>query len=501
MERHDNNSVLEESKSTGISFFQSAHFKLLIFGAILLIYGIIFSILFASNTMYSSSSMQNIISLQTDYYAGYATLSPMHLNLSNYMNLHNEDYFNRYEKSKGELFYFIELLASADLDVYSHDLAQLCEKYIQAADQAIIYSKQSNSELMETYFNEAERIKTLITLFSPYTNSEINGIISGNLTKLNTGMFEQLRYTIALFALTTILIIIAAAMFVRYFISPMKGLTSLVQNISIEQWEIQPPPNAPMDEAGLLIRFFYKMLNVSRGQYDQLLHKQQLERDLQNERERSIRSEALLAKSQLQVFQSQINSHFLFNTLNILSRLAYIEHAPRVQNATNLLAKFLRTTLNQFDQVIPLSDEFDNVENYIDIQKLRFGERIQFESEMDIDLEWFEIPAMTIQPLVENAFRHGLSEKKSGFIKYAAQKVGSSMEIYSWDDGKGISDERQREIMELFQSDDINMTGKDCIGLYNVYSRLNLCYPNKVVPKIESKLGIYTKIGFIIDLS
>ena len=499
MERHDDYTILDESNKVDILFLQSARFKLLLFGTLLLVYGIVFSVLFARISIASSNSMQAVISEQMGCYAGQASLDTMQLNFENYLNLNNEDYLNRYEESKSELLRYIELLKNKNFSVYSHDLARVCEKYIQTTDFTISCRWVSSVDLLENAYKDSVRTRGLISIFSVYSVSEIESITNARLFALHNDLFFQLQITIVILSAVTLLIIVVATLFVRRFLSPLHRLTGLVRSVSVEPWEIQTPPISSKDEMGLLVHAFYEMLNKSRRQYDHLLLKQQLEKELQEERERGVRAEALLAKSQLQVFQSQINSHFLFNTLNTVSRLAYIEQAPRTQDATNLVSQFLRVTLNQFNRIIPLAEEFENVENYIKIQKLRFGERIRYEGAMEVELEWFELPVMTIQPLVENALRHGLSGKDSGFIKYAAEKEENSVLIYVWDDGQGVSSQRQNEILRCLHEDDERKV-LDCIGLLNVYRRLKLCYPGKVMPVIESLPNAFSKFGFRIIL-
>ncbi len=470
------------------------------FGAVLVIYGILFSALFGRIILSLSGSTEETITLQSRYYNGYAVLSPMHVNLNNYLNLYSEEYLGRYEESKTEFMAFIELLKSDEFGVYSHDLARICEKYVQAADQAVADRERSSGKERVASYQEADRIKNLITLFSSYSIKEIEEAINTNLASLNNDMFSEFRNTIIALLVATLLLIAAAALFVRYFLSPLHSLTGLVRRVSAETWEVQTAPDTRKDEMGLLIQAFYEMLNNNRHQYDELLRKQRLEMELKEEREKNIQSEALLAKSELKVFQSQINSHFLFNTLNTVSRMAYMENAPQVQNATNLVAQFLRTTLNQFNRVVTLSEEFSNVENYVEIQTLRFDDRIQVEAVMDVEFEWFEVPSMTLQPLVENAFRHGVSDKKSGFIKYAAEKEGDSLLLSVWDDGKGMTPEQQKKLYERLQNGE-SSENLEHMGLFNIYKRLCLYYPGRVTPVIDSEPGRFSKIGFLIGLS
>lgn len=501
MERYHDHPILEKSIAVNIPFFQSSRFKMVMFGAVLVAYGILFSSLFCRISFRLSDDMQNTVSIQSDYYAGYSALAPLHLNLNNYLNLYTDEYLARYEENKESFLSFIALLKSDDFGVYSHDLARICEKYLACADDAISYRRQSDTSSMLASYDSATRIQEIISMFSAYSVKEIESTINTKFSTLNHTMMVEIRNTILALFLATVFLITAASLFVRYFLSPLYRLTTLVKSVSTDSWEIQSPSKTRKDEMGILICAFYEMLNKLRRQFDELLKKQQLEKELQMEKEKAIRQEALLARSELKVFQSQINSHFLFNTLNIISRLAYLEDAPKVQHASNLLAQFLRTTLNQFNRVVTLSEEFSNIENYLEIQKLRFGDRIQCEGDMDVDFEWFKLPSMTLQPLVENAFKHGIAEKKSGYIKYAAKKENDCIFLYVWDDGKGMTDERRAELLDHLRQDAASDQVGDCIGLINVYRRLNLCYPGKVSPVIESEWNHFTKIGFLVNLS
>lgn len=501
MEGYHNHTILEKSATVKIPFFQSSRFKLLMFGTILIAYGILFCTLFCRISFRLSDDIQDTVSIQSQYYTGYSSLAPLHLNLNNYLNLYTEEYLQRYEENKASFCSFIELLQSDDFGVYSHDLARICEKYLVCADEAITYRMQSDTPAMLQSLENAERIQQIISMFSAYSIKEIETAVNEKFAFLNHNMITQIQYTILALFIVTLILIGVAALFVHYFLSPLYRLTTLVKSVSTDSWQIQSPSCTRKDEMGILICAFYEMLNKLRRQFDELLQKQQLEKELQKEHEKSIRQEALLAKSQLRVFQSQINSHFLFNTLNVISRLGYLENAPRVQNASNLLAQFLRTTLNQFNHTVTLTEEFTTIENYLEIQKLRFGDRIQFDSDMDIDFEWFKIPSMTLQPLVENAFQHGVAGKKNGYIKYAAEKEDDTIFLYVWDDGKGMTSQRRLELLECLERDVTGEEVTDCIGLVNVYRRLNLCYPGKVTPVIESEPDQFCKIGFVIKLS
>ncbi|MCD8023854.1 MAG: histidine kinase, partial [Lachnospiraceae bacterium] len=161
-----------------------------------------------------------------------------------------------------------------------------------------------------------------------------------------------------------------------------------------------------------------------------------------------------------------------------------------------LLAQYLRTVLDQFNRVVTLTEEFESIQTYVEIQKLRFGDHILFESELDMDLEWFKVPAMTIQPLVENAFQHGVRNEKRGYIRCVAEKDGEDVLLYVWDDGVGLTEEKRTQLLQSLSEGDMNENPEKNIGLSNVWRRLNLYYPGRVTPFIRGAENEYSQMGF-----
>jgi two-component system, LytTR family, sensor kinase len=135
----------------------------------------------------------------------------------------------------------------------------------------------------------------------------------------------------------------------------------------------------------------------------------------QDERERALRAESAATVARLQALQSQLNPHFFFNTLNAISTLV-VEH--RNEEATSMIARLghlLRATLKQDAMArVALADELDYAQRYLDIEQVRFGDRLRVRCEVEQDAYGAAVPLLLLQPLLENAIRHGIARKPTG---------------------------------------------------------------------------------------
>jgi two-component system, LytTR family, sensor kinase len=197
--------------------------------------------------------------------------------------------------------------------------------------------------------------------------------------------------------------------------------------------------------------------------------------------------ERLLIQARVDALISQINPHFLFNTLNTISSL--IRYEP--DTARKLLSKLssiLRRRLRTQTHFQPLRQELEFIDDYLDIEMARFGrDKLQFRK--DIDPETFDavVPSMILQPLVENAIRHGIGPKiEGGSITVRAKRKEGRIAVEVTDDGVGITLTPQKEI---------SATG---IGIMNVRERLRALYGQEFQMKIESQPGVGTTVSFEI---
>lgn len=189
--------------------------------------------------------------------------------------------------------------------------------------------------------------------------------------------------------------------------------------------------------------------------------------------------------------QSQIQPHFLFNTLNSIIALSAID-LNKMNDLLHELSEFLRSKLRlqNIDELIPIEDELNIIRSYLNIEKVRFGDRLQVEWQIDID-EDIKIPFLTIQPLVENAIRHGIMKRiKGGKVIIKISVYDDYAEITVEDNGVGMSDDQLKNLLKRKNN---SRTG---IGLINTNQRLIRHFGRGL--QIKSAIDQGTSISFIV---
>ena len=194
-------------------------------------------------------------------------------------------------------------------------------------------------------------------------------------------------------------------------------------------------------------------------------------------------NQQLLLKARMDALTSQINPHFLFNTLNTVSSL--IRFDPDMARGVVLkLSNILRRLLRKHETFVPLREELDFIDDYLDIEVIRFGrDKLQFFKEVDDDtLEAF-VPSMLLQPMIENSIKHGLAPRlEGGQIHLRSHLRDGRLSIEIKDNGLGISPERLAEVYG------------GGIGISNVHERLRLLYGDQFKMDIQSLEGQGTQI-------
>ena len=197
--------------------------------------------------------------------------------------------------------------------------------------------------------------------------------------------------------------------------------------------------------------------------------------------------ERLLLQARMAALQNQINPHFLFNTLNSVSSLVRI--APDTARELIIkLAAILRRLLHSSDAFVPLQEEIDFIDNYLDIEVVRFGrDKLQVIKELDPASLDVMVPCMLLQPLVENSIKHGLSSKiDGGSIFLRSQLADSLLTIEVEDDGVGMG---AAQLLERPSG-----LGQGGIGMANVAERLKVLYGESARMTIDSRNGTGTLV-------
>ncbi len=195
----------------------------------------------------------------------------------------------------------------------------------------------------------------------------------------------------------------------------------------------------------------------------------------------------LLAKAELHALQAQINPHFLFNAINTVASLTRSDPETARDLLVHLGAFFRKNLAQQQNELVPLREELEQVKSYLRIEQARFGEKLGVEFAVPDDAECL-LPPLLLQPIVENAVKHGIQKKLgAGRVRISAEKAGGDMELTVVDDGVGMDEARARTLFS-------ETRGKNSIGLINVNARLVNLYGPEYALSVTSETGKGTTV-------
>ncbi|UVI31064.1 sensor histidine kinase [Paenibacillus spongiae] len=265
---------------------------------------------------------------------------------------------------------------------------------------------------------------------------------------------------------------------------PIYRLIALIKRVETEDFQIEYV-NPPRNEIGHLIR---SVIQMSR----------KLDETIRN----LYQAEIVRKESELQALKSQINPHFLFNTLEMIKMKAEIDEADSTVDMITALGKLVKSSVFQGNGFITFREETEYLTNYFYIQESRYATR--FEMTVDVEdeiLDWY-LPKILIQPLIENAFYHGLEMKQGkGKLSVTIWRESDYVKVQVADDGLGMSPERLQQLMLQFQnSTSYASRSKKSIGLANVYARMQLYFGGPYTMNINSEQGLGTQITLILPI-
>jgi two-component system sensor histidine kinase YesM len=217
----------------------------------------------------------------------------------------------------------------------------------------------------------------------------------------------------------------------------------------------------------------------------------------------------LQKQAQLDALQSQINPHFLYNTLDSIRGLAYTEGAENTADMIEAMSAFFRYSIGGTNDLVELQQEIKSLDNYMHIQKYRFNNRYKVVKQIDSDsndLLNYRLPKLTLQPLIENAIYHGLEKKtEGGEIILRIITTQSRLIISVIDNGVGMDDSTLRRLNEEFENESIAQLEKPNsetrgVALVNVNARIKLLFGNNFGLTAYSTIGIGTEFQITLPL-
>ena len=254
------------------------------------------------------------------------------------------------------------------------------------------------------------------------------------------------------------------------------------------------------DEVGSLARGFNYMIE----EIQHLVEKQEETiEELKWERDYVAEIQMQKRKAELNALQAQINPHFLYNTLNAITWQAADQGAEEISILSNALGKFFRVSLSKGAEVITLREELEHVTSYLDIQKIRYYSRLNYEIQAE-DI-WLDcrVIKLILQPLAENSIYHGIKEKEgAGLIKISVeldhQGTVPLLKLVVWDNGKGIPAAKLDYLNNALRRGEKDRT--EGYGIFNVNERVRLFYGEEFGLQYESVEGEWTRAALTVPV-
>jgi two-component system, sensor histidine kinase YesM len=408
--------------------------------------------------------------------------TPSNENLETFSIIRNLDYFYK-DKQK---FVKVEINSSAIRDIFNNvtfkgdvyllnergDIEYTTNNFLKQMDKSINFN-QINKE------NNQVTIRTKLNSGSYLNDWTIVGTISEEtmLTTVNKSKLFIFFLACINFLAPTIIIVIIS----RSFLTRLQRILRHVKRMENQNFELIDDQEFE-DEIGQLTSEFNRMTKKIKDLINDVLLVNIQNKDLEIKRNRA----------QLSALQSQINPHFLFNALETIRMRSLMKEEKETAKIIHNMAKIFRNSLTWGRDFVPIRDEVNLIISFLEIQRYRFGDKLDYEIHLDESTEECKIPNMAILPFIENASIHGIEPlKEDGKIILSISLKDNLLTCVIKDNGVGMTEgKREQLVASLKNEEDI----RENVGIKNVYYRLNLYYQDQFYFNIDSHLDYGTTI-------
>lgn len=413
-----------------------------------------------------------------------------------------ENYYRYEEQYRGLMEKLNDKIMDNPVKLLEKNIRKMSETYLDYTAETVLAKRGRNVEKYKSFYAESLQLYHYLNSYI----SQLNVLQFKNNTSSYRALQGAIHYlevasSVVLVLMMSVCIIMLFFM-IKGVVSPLTGLASTANLVGQGNFNVKMPPTDAQDEVGVVTRAFNTMVSSLR-EYMKLT-RENMEKE-QEMMERELLMEAHLKEAQLKYLQSQINPHFLFNSLNAGAQLAMMEDAEKTCIFVERMAEFFRYNVKKGSEAATLQEEVEAVENYIYILNVRFAGDIHYTTDVDETVLEYKVPSMILQPIVENAVNHGIRNIEwEGKIHLEVKQKGEFIRISVTDNGKGISQQRIRQIINGEIQSDESPGDSTGIGMNNVISRLELYYKQKDLLTIHSpgeNQGTEVAILIPIDLN
>jgi two-component system sensor histidine kinase YesM len=439
-----------------------------------------------SELIYGNKELDNFI--ESGYSSKFSAPNTFPFNYENpdYEKKTNITYFSRYLNKEN-----YSLLGYLMINIKKKNLFTNIDDYCNGVfDSTFIVDQNGNliykignldynKAMLEKVNNDTLKIKNekymeFNNVIEAYPEWRVIGLISLDSLNKNLNAIKVLIYCIGIFSIAVVIFI--SHITSRKITDPIYDITKAMNKFENGEWPDKLEAKTE-DELKYLIISFNNMIHNMKNLVEQIY----------KEEEENKKLEVESMKTQLDLLQSQINPHFIHNTLNTINYLAIKNNQGEIREIIQSFNSLLRQSISTNKKLITLKEELTCTQNYLKIQKYRYGDIVKLVCNIPEELCDYLVPKLILQPLVENSLYHGIVPKGyAGTIRIDILPQKDFISIRIIDDGVGISNKKTEH------------KGFNGISLENISERLILYFGSEYVLKVYSKIGIGTCIEFNI---
>lgn len=413
----------------------------------------------------------------------------IHHSVYEYLTVKNSNTLENYYRCEMEFRGLISGLNEKNIDysmkLLEKNIRSMSETYLSITNEAILAKRGRNVEKYRSLYEEADRLYRYIHYYIYDLNSQQFKQNANSYGNLQHGMKYMEVMSSIILMIVMVVEVFLLILTTKDIVAPLKDLADTSYLVGQGNFHVKVPMTNAKDEIGIVTKAFNKMVDSLEDYMRKTRESMEKEQHMM---EQKLLMEAHLKEAQLKYYQSQINPHFLFNSLNVGAQLAMLEDAERTCLFIEKMADFFRYNVKKSSEDATLQEEIEAVNHYIYILNVRFSGDIEYESHIDKRALSYRVPSMILQPLIENAVNHGIRNIEwKGKIWLTVEKRDQTLFISVKDNGVGMTRELIDEVMSGKREEKQGMEESTGIGLNNVKSRLELYYGTGNIMTMESE--------------
>ncbi len=384
------------------------------------------------------------------------------------------DGFNSVQSNAEDLLRGVEYTKTG---IKLKNLAGMLRHYLQSSDATIVAKRNEKTDEYASYYQN-------MTTEYRYISAYIQNILTADLQEsalqydnMQASIQQRTVLSYFLFVVSIVLVVALVATLSHKVATPITRLAEYADNVAQGDYTVTIGKDDSSSELSRLYSAFNIMILNTRLYLHGLSEKQALESELAQQRIKGLETDNALKQARLLALHAQMNPHFIFNTINIGAKLAMLQGDDMLCDYLENAADVFRYNLEGLDEAT-LAEELSNVDAYMRLLTTRFGDKLRYSQYLDasVDTRQCRLPRMTLQPLVENAFLHGVAPcETGGIIRVEATTKDGNVLIVIANTGQRFP---QRSIDALYKETPPPDSGGHAsgIGLGNVIKRLQLCF-------------------------